>query len=281
MPAHPDLPAYFGRIGYTGPRDPTLAVLRELCTRHLNEIPFESLDPFLGIPVDLDPAALQAKLIEGCLGGYCQEHNAVFHDVLAAMGFSVSALGARVVWAFKEQRAPLTHRLTLVELAGGKFIVDVGFGGFSPTEPLRLVPGIEQATPHGTYRLVREHDVFELQLRYEDSWDAMYQFDLAPQARIDFEVANWFTSTHPRALFTQNLIVCRVVGKTRINLWNANLSIRQSDGRVEQRVLADAADLRQVLGDVMGLHLPASAETIWARVERNLRDASPAVDMTR
>ena len=269
MPAHPDLPAYFGRIGYAGPRDPTLAVLCELCTRHLNEIPFESLDPFLGIPVDLDPTALQAKLIEGHRGGYCQEHNAVFHDVLAAMGFSVTALGARVVWAFDGQRAPLTHRLTLVELAREKFIADVGFGGFSPTEPLRLAPDIEQATPHGTYRLAREQDVFELQLRHDGCWDAMYQFDLAPQARIDFEVANWFTSTHPKALFTQNLVVCRVVGETRINLWNANLTVRQPDGRVEQRVLADAADLRQVLRDVMGLHLPVSAETIWARLARN------------
>ncbi len=274
MAAYPDLSAYFGRIGYTGPRDPTLAVLHELCARHLSEIPFESLDPFLGVPVDLEPAALQAKLIEGRRGGYCQEHNAVFHDVLAAMGFSVSALGARVVWAFKEQRAPLTHRLTLVELAGEKFIADVGFGGFSPTEPLRLVPDIEQVTPHGTYRLVREHDVFELQLRHGDSWDAMYQFDLAPQTRLDFEVANWFTSTHPRSLFTQNLIVCRVVGDTRINLRNANLTIRQPDGRVEQRVVADAADLRHVLEDVMGLHLPAPAETIWARVARNFPNSS-------
>ena len=271
MATHPDLPAYFRRIGYTGPRDPTLAVLRELCTRHLSEIPFECLDPFLGVPVDLDPAALHAKLIEGRRGGYCQEHNALFHDVLAAMGFAVSALGGRVVWAFKGQRAPLTHRLTLVEIAWEKFIADVGFGGFSPTEPLHLAPDIEQATPHGTYRLVREHDVFELQLRHDDRWDAMYQFDLAPQTRLDFEVANWFTSTHPQALFTKNLIVCRVVGKTRTNLRNANLAIRQADGRVEQRVLADAADLQQVLEDTMGLHLPASAETIWARLERNFR----------
>jgi arylamine N-acetyltransferase len=41
-----DLPAYFARLGYTGPSEPTLAVLREL--RHVAQIPFECLDPAIG-----------------------------------------------------------------------------------------------------------------------------------------------------------------------------------------------------------------------------------------
>ena len=269
MDAHLDLPAYFGRIGYSGPSEPTLALLRELSARHPSQIPFECLDPFLGVPVDLDPVALQVKLVRARRGGYCQEHNAVFHDVLAALGFAVTALAGRVVWAFKGQPAPLTHRLTLVDLPEGRFVADVGFGGNTPTAPLRLEPSIEQTTLHGIYRVVREGEVFELQLRLNDCWEAMYQFTLAPQTRVDFEVANWFTSTNPRSLFTQNLIVCRVVGNTQVNLLNSSLSIRQPDGRVEQHVLAGATDLQHVLEDVMDLALPASADTIWAKVVRN------------
>ena len=53
-----DLAGYFARIGYTGSTEPTLSLLRELCSRHLATIPFESLDPFLGHAVDLDPAAI-------------------------------------------------------------------------------------------------------------------------------------------------------------------------------------------------------------------------------
>jgi arylamine N-acetyltransferase len=196
MDADLDLPAYLARIGYTGPSEPSFAVLRELNARHVAQIPFECLDPFLGLPVDLDPAALQAKLVRARRGGYCQEHNALFHDVLSTLGFSVVALAGRVVWAFKGQPAPLTHRLTLVELPEGNFIVDVGFGGQSPTAPLRLEPGLEQATPHGTYRLAREGEGFGLQLQLNDRWETMYQFTLSAQTRIDFEVANWFTSTH-------------------------------------------------------------------------------------
>ncbi len=269
MTSVPDLPDYFARIGYGGPSEPTLAVLRELTLRHPGQIPFECLDPFLGLAVDLDPAAIQTKLLRRRRGGYCQEHNALFHDVLAELGFTVTALAARVVWALQGPAAPLTHRLTLVELPEGRFIADVGFGGNTPTAPLRLDPGTEQVTPHGWYRVMSADQTFELQSRLNGSWQALYQFTLAPQARVDFEVANWFTSTNPRSIFIQNLMVCRVVGDTRVNLRNTNVSVRQPDGGAEQKVLAGADDLRHVLEDVMGLDLPVPAETLWGRLMGN------------
>jgi arylamine N-acetyltransferase len=102
-----------------------------------------------------------------------------------------------VVWAFKGRPAPLTHRLTLVEFPEGNFIVDVGFGGQTATAPLRLEPGLEPNTPHGTHRVARDGEVFGLQLRLDARWETMYQFTLA--------AANWFTSTHPHSLFTKTL----------------------------------------------------------------------------
>jgi arylamine N-acetyltransferase len=44
------------------------------------------------------------------------------------LGFSVTSLGGRVVSAYKDGLAPLTHRLTLVQLAEETFIADVGLG---------------------------------------------------------------------------------------------------------------------------------------------------------
>ena len=115
--------------------------------------------------------------------------------------------------------------------------------------------------------MVREGEVFETQMRLgEGRWEPMYRFTLAPQSRADFEVANWFTSTHPRGRFTRNLVAARVVGDTRVNLLNASLSIRRPGGTVEQRTLADPQDLRAVLEGVMGLDLPVPAEAIWARL---------------
>jgi N-hydroxyarylamine O-acetyltransferase len=59
----------------------------------------------------------------------------------------------------------LAHRLTLVEFPEGNLIADVGFGGQTPTARLRLEPDLEQITPHGTYRVARNGEVFGLQLR--------------------------------------------------------------------------------------------------------------------
>jgi N-hydroxyarylamine O-acetyltransferase len=261
-----DLAAYFARIGYSGSAEPTLAVLRDLHARHPAAIAFEGLDPFLGRPVPIDPAAVRAKLVRGRRGGYCHEQNALFHDVLAAIGFSVTALGARVVWMTPGRDAPLTHRLTLVDLPEGRFIADVGFGGQTATAPLRLEPGLEQVTPHGTYRLARDGGVFETQMRVGERWEPMYRFTLAPQSQADFEMANWFTSTHPRGRFVRNLVAARVVGDARVNLLNASLSVRHPDGGVEHRTLADARDLGEVLTGVMGLDLPVPVETIWAKL---------------
>lgn len=260
------LEAYLARVGYAGCREPTLTVLRDLHARHPAAIAFEGLDPFLGRPVDLDPLAIEAKLVHGHRGGYCHEHNALFCDMLDALGFVVVPLGARVLWMAPGRAAPMTHRLTLVHLAEGSFIADVGFGGQTPTAPLRLEPRLEQATSHGTYRLVRDGEVYETQMRLSDRWAPMYRFTLEPQIRADFEVSNWFTSTHPRSRFTRNLVAARVVGETRVNLLNASLSIRHPNGRLEQRTLANAPDLQRVLEEIMVLELPAAMDAIWARL---------------
>jgi N-hydroxyarylamine O-acetyltransferase len=91
-----DLDAYFGRIGWTGSRAPTLDVLSGLCLRHTASVPFENLEILLGRPIELDLASLQEKLVARRRGGYCFEQNALFQAVLVALGFRVTPLSGRV-----------------------------------------------------------------------------------------------------------------------------------------------------------------------------------------
>lgn len=261
-----DLSAYFKRIGYTGPCEPTLGVLNELHARHPAQIAFEGLDPFLGRPVAIDYASVQAKLVNGQRGGYCHEQNALFFGVLAAIGYRVSPLGARVVWMAPGRSAPLTHRLTLVHLPQGEFLADVGFGGQSYTAPLRLKLDGAQDTTQGVYRVTESDGVYEAQMRLADRWEAMYQFTLAPQSDGDFEMSNWFTSTHPKTRFTQNLVAARVVGSSRVNLLNASLSVRDADGAVEHRTLSGPNELHEVLEGTMGIRPPVPTEVIWDKL---------------
>lgn len=258
--------AYFARIGYSGPRAPSLGLLRELHARHPARIAFECLDPFLGRLVSLDPEAITDKLVGSRRGGYCHEHNGLFYDVLAQLGFRVTAHGGRVLWMDPARDAPLTHRLTLVDLPEGRFVADVGFGGQSATAPLLLEPGLVQPTSHGTYRVMCTGENFEVQMELPDRWAPMYRFRLDVQSPIDFVVANWYTSTHPRSRFTQNLIASRVVGDMRVNLHNKEFSVRQADGRTTDRALAGADDLERVLHDIFDIVPPVPVATIWQKM---------------
>ncbi|OOK72846.1 arylamine N-acetyltransferase [Mycobacterium kansasii] len=128
-----DLNTYFERIGYRGPTEPTLAVLRAVVSAHTRAIPFENLDPLMGVPVDdLSPESLMDKLVHRRRGGYCYEHNGLIGEVLAELGFRPRRLAGRVVWMAPPD-APLpaqTHTVLAVTFPGsdGPYLVDVGFG---------------------------------------------------------------------------------------------------------------------------------------------------------
>ncbi len=260
--------SYMARLEYTGAQTPSLAMLAELHRLHPSTIPFENLDPFLGRPVDITPTAVAAKLINGRRGGYCFEQNSLFHDVLADLGFSVSPRAGRVIWNAGPDapRSALTHRITKVSLPEGDYLADVGFGGQNPTAPLLLAPDIEQRTPHGRFRFVVKDGIFELQIRTSDGWRGMYRFADEIQGAADFEVANWFSSTHPRSRFRNNLVGARVVGDSRVNLLNTAVTVWPKDGPSETRTLAGPDDLEHLLTETYGLTLPADPRTIWEKI---------------
>src|SRR5205085_3429182 len=146
-----DLDAYLARVGYDGPRAPTLDVLRAVHLAHAQAIPFENLDPLLRRPVPLDAEALQAKMVRGGRGGWCFEHNLLFRHALTALGFRTTALVGRVLWNMTVAPGAVTsrsHMLLVVHLDEGDHLADVGFGSLTLTAPLRLVPNDEQPTPH-------------------------------------------------------------------------------------------------------------------------------------
>ena len=138
-----DLPAYLERIHYQGPLDSTLETLAGLHLAHTSSIPFENLDIQLGRRIHLDLAALQAKLVQARRGGYCFEHNTLFAAALQALGFTVTLREARVSqgggqWGLRNHLAPE------VQLPGGPWLADVGFGGDGSLGPVPL-DGSDQA----------------------------------------------------------------------------------------------------------------------------------------
>jgi N-hydroxyarylamine O-acetyltransferase len=251
-----DLDAYFERIGYSGSRSPTLETLAALHRRHPQAIPFENLNPLLGRPVPLDPAALERKLVRDRRGGYCYEHNLLFAGVLRALGFRVAGLAARVLWNVAEgTMRPRTHMLLRVEVDGAEYVADVGFGGLTLTGPLRLEPDIEQRTPHEAFRLVRIAQGLAMQAFIHGDWKTLYHFGHEPHVLADYEMANWYVSTHPASLFVTDLIAARTAEGVRHTLRNRELSVHPLNQPSERRLLTSAGELRTALAHTFGVEL--------------------------
>ena len=268
-----DLAGYFARIGYRGAADPTFDVLQELVTAHTRTIPFENLDPLLGVPVDdLSPEALIDKLVHRSRGGYCYEHNGLMGHVLEELGFGVRRFAARVVWTM-QPGAPVpsqTHTLLGVSLPGTPqlFLVDVGFGGQTPTSPIRLETGSVQQTTHEPYRLQERRSSLVLDALIRDQWQSLYEFATRTAPPIDLKVGSWYVSTHPSSHFVTNLMVSLVTADGRCNLSDRHLSVHR-DGKTEKTVLRDAAAVVDALTDRFGINVADTGErsVLEARID--------------
>lgn len=260
MQAITDLDLYLRRIGWRSATAPDMATLHGLVAAHVAAIAFENLNPLLGLPVSLELAALEQKMLRDGRGGYCFEQNLLFAGALRAIGFEVSGLIARVLWRAPEDAVTAqTHMLLRVELDGESWIVDVGFGGHVLTSALRLVTGIEQATGHEPFRLVMVDGDWRLQSLIRGEWLSLYRFDLRPSQHVDYLVSNHYVSTHPASHFVGNLVAARTTADRRISLFNRELTIRRLGYEPERQLLHDGAEVRRVLQQEFGLRIPDAA----------------------
>jgi N-hydroxyarylamine O-acetyltransferase len=254
-----DLDAYLARVGYHGPRAPTLALLRDLTAAHTQSIPFENLDVLLGRRIDLELDAIFDKLVRQRRGGYCFEQNGLFLHVLTALGFEARPLSARVrIDRARDFTPPRTHMFLRIELDGASWLTDVGVGALSLTAPLRLADDAgTQETPHEPRRLLREGDRWFHQARLGDTWTDVCEFTGEEMPPIDREVANWFTSAHPDSHFLNRLIVARAApGGRRITLLNRELKLRNREGHAERVELDSPQALLAALAEHFGLRFP-------------------------
>lgn len=245
-----DLAAYCARIGYAGPLAPTLETLCALQQLHPAAIPFEALDVLTGRGIDIAPAAVDAKLIGAGRGGYCYEHNGLFKRVLQAIGFEVEGLIARVNWNAPRDAPPQppSHMALRVMIDGAPRLADVGFGSCVPTAPLRLDSHEPQPTAHETFRFVPVESELQLEAQIAGRWAPVYRLLASPQLDADYELANWYTATHPESHFRHRLIVTRTTPEARHVLSGARLTVRSADGATEWRVL-DAEEIERELAE--------------------------------
>jgi N-hydroxyarylamine O-acetyltransferase len=270
--------AWLARIGYSGPRTPTLETLRGLVAAHSSSIAYESIDVFLDRPPRLDLPSLQKKMIFSARGGYCFEQNMLFRGGLRSLGYEVTSLQARVVRGLEiDAPRPMLHMVLRIDLPEGQFLADVGFGNLAPTAPLKLSPFIEQDTPHETMRFIAMDGELTLQSKLADKWEHIYRVVLLPRFDAEYEICNWFTGTHPQSPYLNNMIATLPgPGGARLTLFNARFNVRHASGQAERRTLQTEAEYRTVLKDNFGISLSETdLSTALAHVEQRGTRGSP------
>ncbi|OSY39074.1 MULTISPECIES: arylamine N-acetyltransferase family protein [Pseudonocardia] len=265
--SRPDVAAYLDRIG-VAPGPPDTALLRRIVRAHVATIPFENLDPFTGTEPPVDRADIVGKLVHGRRGGWCFENNRLLHDMLGDLGYRVTPLVGRVRLGVADGDPPTmrTHRLTLVEAGdpaegtattaptAGFFVVDVGFGGTVPSEPLRLVSGTVQPTAHAEHRYRSDGaGGWAQQRRGGGDWLTQYTFDLTPVPDIDYAMGSWYLTHHPASHFRNGLIAAYSGPDRRATLAGNRYTLRHTDGRTEERELSTPARVIRALEDEFGI----------------------------
>jgi len=248
---------YLQRLGYDAPPPPTLQTLQDLQLRHVCTFAFESLSTLLHLPVPIDLPSVEQKVLLDGRGGYCYELNQLFLELLQELGFDARGITGRVVMGGPpDAHTARTHRLSLVTVDGVRYICDVGFGGMVPSSPLRLDSEAIQATAHEPYRLTCKHGSYTLWAQVGGEWRGLYVFDLQVQADIDYEIGNWYVSTHAGSPFLGQLKVALLAPGKRHTLNNGHYAVHSLEGPSEKRAIASADELLDLLCSTFGLRLP-------------------------
>jgi N-hydroxyarylamine O-acetyltransferase len=104
------------------------------------------------------------------------------------------------------------------------------------------------------HRVVEEGDLRVLQMGRGSDWEDQYAFALQPVHPVDFEVANWFTSTHPQSPFVRTLTVQRTTRAIRYVLRYPTYTEIRDSGMLTREI--SRSELLPLLRDAFLIQLP-------------------------
>ncbi|XVV35130.1 arylamine N-acetyltransferase family protein [Streptomyces sp. CA-100214] len=259
--------AYLRRLGAEHPARPTLDALRALHLLHLRTVPFENLSVHLGEEIVLEEGRLLDKVVGGRRGGFCYELNGLFGALLAALGYEVTMLAARVYGDGGRLGIPYDHMVLLVRTVdGGEWLADVGFGAHSHG-PLAFGERAEQDDPGGTFRVVEagpdaagvrgaEATARAADLDVLREGRQVYRVDVRPRVLDDFVSGAWWHSTSPRSHFLQSTVCSRITEDGgRITLSGRRLTATAPDGAREESELATDEEVLTAYREHFGIRL--------------------------
>ncbi len=240
---------YFERLKYKGPVIASLELLEQLQQLHLLHIPFENLDIYWKIPIELDTDKIFDKIINKKRGGFCYELNGLFHELLMSIGFETKIISARVYDAnTKEFGREYDHLAIIVRIEENEWLADVGFGEFS-FGPLRIAVDEIQHDKRGKFMITnQERDSLLVSKATGDEWVPEYMFTLRGRSLSEFEEMSRYQQMSPESHFTRKR-VCSVLtksGNRRISITDNKMKFTDTNG-TKEIAITDEAEFDQLL----------------------------------
>ncbi|XP_065286075.1 arylamine N-acetyltransferase-like [Dermacentor albipictus] len=238
-----------------------LATLNTLIKAHVERIPFQEIDVFVGHQPPLDDDSVFCKVIEQRRGGCCMELNDIFGRLLLTLGFKFHIRASRVRWGrpMDSSLAPLIHMLLRIDLnEEGEYFADMGFGGGA--NPFKALPVEGEAEPYRARRLDEEGNI-EVAIKWmgrdgaSPTWRPLYDVFPQPQHWIDIVPMHWYYKLHPRSLFHHMLVVGRFDDDSWLTLVNGCFTRRSTIGQVEQRHIKDVEEILRLFDTEFALKL--------------------------
>ncbi len=271
MCAHPvqtwpvNTAAYLRRIGLPDLLDapPTAENLRRLHVAHIERVPYEALEIWLGRPTTVDPAESAERIIRG-RGGYCYHLNGAFSLLIKELGYAVTRHVGGVQGRGGEPAITANHLVLTVrglpseDNPGGEWLADLGLGD-ALHEPLPLVAGIYRQGPF-SYGL-RHSEVAPEGWRLDHDPSGSFigmDFDSAPADMSAFTAMHHHLSTSPESGFVRVASVARR-DASGVDLLRGLALSRLGNG-AHSVTLHTARDYYSALSDVFGLQLDDVSE---------------------
>ena len=189
--------------------------LSDLVGRHVANFAFSSVGVRLGEDLPLDFESLFDRIVTQRRGGYCFEQNGLLYEILEELGFSPELYLARVIYN-KDIHPGLTHRISIVEYRGQRYVLDVGFGPDGPSVPV-LFSQDETQDRDRVYRVAqRNAGEYHMQVFKDGDFYSLYRFELTRYGPSDCNLGHFYSHRHPDAAFVNHLVVSLILaGETR------------------------------------------------------------------
>ncbi|MER6828525.1 arylamine N-acetyltransferase [Streptosporangium sp. NPDC000563] len=255
-----DVTAYLRRIGVKVDGPPSVESLHLLHRAHVERVPYECMEIWLGRPTTVDPVESAARIVRG-RGGYCYHLNGAFSELLKALGYRVTRHRGGVQGR-AQGPANVDGGHLVLTVSGlptpdnpqGRWLVDQGLGD-ALHDPLPLVEGTYRQGPF-TYGL-RPSEVEPGGWRFDHDPRGDFlgmDFCGVPAEMREFAAMHDFLSTSPDSGFVRVATIQRR-DAGGVDVMRGLILSRRGD-REHSLTARTERDYFQILADVFGLHLP-------------------------